>query len=95
MTEVNPTDPSQVSYPWRAAVRTGVQTLLGALAVLVTGAPLVTDFIEQFWPGSPVGAWIVGAAALAGGVATLITRIMALESVNRLLTRLGLGATPK
>ena len=95
MTEVNPTDPSQVSYPWRAAVRTGVQTLLGALAVLVTVAPLVTDFIDQFWPGSPVAAWIVGATALSGGVATLITRIMALESVNRLLTRLGLGATPK
>ena len=95
MTEVNPTDPSQVSYPWRAALRTGAQTVIAALAVLVSVAPLVTDFIEQFWPGSPAAAWIVGAAALAGGVATLITRIMALESVNGLLTRLGLGATPK
>ena len=95
MTEINPTDPSQVSYPWRAAFRTGGQTLLASLAVLVAVAPLVTEFIDKFWPGSPVGAWIVGAAALAGGVSTLITRIMALESVNRLLTRLGLGATPK
>jgi hypothetical protein len=93
--EVNPTDPSQVSYPWRAALRTGVQTLLAALAVLVSAAPIITEFIDKFWPGSPVGAWIVGAAALAGGVATVITRIMALESVNNLLTRLGLGATPK
>lgn len=95
MPEVNPTDPSQVSYPWRAALRTGGQTVLAVAAVLVAAAPILTDFVNQFWPGSAVAGWIAGAAVFAGAVATAITRIMALESVNNLLTRFGLGATPK
>lgn len=94
MTEVNPTDPSQVSYPWRAAIRTGAQTFLAALGVLVLAAPVLTDFVNQFWPDSPVVAWIATGAAFAGAVSTLITRLMALEPVNGFLTKLGMGATP-
>lgn len=95
MAEINPTDPTQTSFPWRTALRTALQTFLAVLAVLVAVAPLVAEFVEQFWPGSPVSAWIVGAAGFAAALAALITRIMALEAVNALLTRFGLGATPK
>jgi len=95
MNQINSSDPTQVSYPWRAALRTGVQALIGVLAALIAIAPLLTDFIESTWPGSPVIAWVAAGAAFAGAIAVLITRVMALDSVNGLLTRLGLGATPK
>jgi hypothetical protein len=95
MVEINPTDPSQVSYPWRAALRTGVQTFVAALLALTAVAPLVIDFIESTWPGSPVVAWVTVGAAFAGALSVLITRVMALEAVNRLFTRMGIGATPK
>lgn len=86
---------TQTRYPWRASIRTGVQTALGVLAVLVAAAPIINDFVAEFWPDSPVIAWVAGGAALAGGVATLITRIMAIDAVNDLLTRVGAGASPK
>lgn len=87
--------PTQVVHPWRAALRTGAQTFLAAAAALVAVVPLLTEFIEQFWPGSPVVAYIVGGAAFVGALATLVTRITALEAVNGLLTRIGLGAGPR
>lgn len=95
MTEINPTDPTQVSYPWKTAVRTGIQTFLSAAAVLALVAPELQEFIDQFWPGSPVIVWIGTGAAFVSALALLITRIMATEGVNDLLTRIGLGATPK
>lgn len=95
MSNINPTDPSQVSYPWRAALRTGGQTLIAVLVAITAAAPLVNDFIAQTWPGSPAAAFVLGAAAFAGALATLVTRVMSLEAVNDLLTRFGLGATPK
>lgn len=94
MSEVNPTDPSQVSYPWKAAIRTGIQTFIAVAAVAVAVAPQLQEFIDQFWPGSPVIAWIGGAATFVAALALLVTRIMAIESVNALLTKVGLGATP-
>ena len=66
MTNINPTDPTQVSYPWRAALRTGGQTLIAVLVAITAAAPLVNDFIEQTWPGSPAAAYVLGAAAFAG-----------------------------
>lgn len=95
MTEVNPTDPTQVSYPWKTAIRTALQTFIAAAGVLTIAAPMVAEFVAEFWPGSPVIAWIGGAAVFVAAVAALVTRIMAIEQVNIWLTRIGLGATPK
>lgn len=86
--------PTQVVHPWRTSIRTGVQAFLGALGLLVLIAPLIQEFVEQFWPDSPVVAWIAGGAAFAGAISTLITRIMALPGVNDFLTKYGLGANP-
>ena len=79
-------EPTQVRFPWRATVRTIVQTL-PAVAVAVPG---VVAAIEQDHPGltGPVGV----AALAASGI---VTRVMALPAVNDLLTRFGLGAEPK
>lgn len=87
--------PTQVEHPWRAALRTGTQTTLAALAVAVIAIPILNDFIQQFWPDSPVVAWLAGAVLFAGGISTLITRLMAIPALNELLTRIGLGPAPK
>lgn len=88
-------EPSQVAFPWRAALRTGLQTALAALSVLIIALPMVSDFVAEFWPDSPLIAWIAGGTAFAGALSVLITRIMAIPAVDDLLTRLGLGAEPK
>ena len=78
--------PTQVAHPWRAALRTIIQTL-PAIAIAVPG---VVAAVEQDRPGL-LGA--AGAVALAA--AGIVTRVMALPAVNDLLTRWGLGAEPK
>lgn len=88
-------EPSQVAFPWRAALRTGFQTALTVLSVLIIALPMVSDFVAEFWPDSPVIAWIAGGTALAGALAALLTRIMAIPGVDELLTRFGMGAEPK
>ncbi len=88
------TTPTQVIHPWRASLRTGGQTFLAALGLAVLTAPMISEFVNQFWPDSPVLAWIAGGAAFAGALSTLITRIMALPLVNDFLTKIGLGANP-
>lgn len=95
MSHVNPSDATQVSYPWKTALRTGIQTFLAVAAVLVLVAPQLQEFIDQFWPGSPVIAWIGVGATFVAALAGLVTRIMAIEAVNAALTRIGLGATPR
>jgi hypothetical protein len=95
MSHVNPTDPSQVSYPWRATLRTASAYLLAALIAVGAALPLVQEFVAQFWPDSPIVAVVGTVSAIALALASLITRIMALESVNNFLTRIGFGATPR
>lgn len=87
--------PTQVVHPVKAALRTGVQAFLSASALLVIALPYVQDFVEQFWPGSPVVALIGSAAVFIGALAALVSRIMAIPGVNDLLTKIGLGATPR
>lgn len=88
-------EPTQVVHPWKAAVRTGIQTFLGAAVVLAVVAPQITEFLDQWFPGSPVITWITVGAAFIASLAALISRIMALPQVNAALTSIGLGATPK
>jgi hypothetical protein len=95
MSHVNPSDPTQVSYPWKTAIRTAIQTFLSVALVLSLVAPELQEFIDQFWPGSPVVAWIGTGAIFIAALAGLVTRIMAIEAVNAALTRIGLGATPR
>lgn len=95
MTHVLEPEPTQVAFPWKATIRTGIQTFLSVAGILALVAPMLQEFIDQFWPGSPVIAWIGTAAVFTAALAALITRIMAIPAVNDLLTKIGLGATPK
>lgn len=88
-------EPTQVVHPWKAAVRTGIQAFISVASIAVIALPYVQEFVEQFWPGSPVVAFIGGAALFIGALAGLVTRIMAIPAVNDALTRIGLGAEPK
>lgn len=87
--------PTQTVYPWKAALRTGLQVVTSALVLIALIGPLLADFIEQQFPGSPVVAWIAAGVAFCAGLSALIARIMALPQVNAALTAVGLGATPK
>ena len=87
--------PTQVVRPWRTAIRTGVQIALAFIALYVVAAEPVNEFIAQFWPDSPVIAFVSGAGAFLAGVGVLITRLMALPAVDAFLTTIGIGASVK
>ena len=90
-----PVTPTQVARPWRATLRTAAQTFLAVLLLLIASAPILQELVEQVAPGSLLVGWIAASAGIVAAVAAAITRIMALEQVNALLTSFGLGAAPK
>lgn len=94
MTMPNVTEPTQVRYPWKTTVRTAIQAFLSAAGILALVAPQLQEFVDQFWPGSPVIAWIGTGAIFVAALAALITRIMAIPAVDAVLTKIGLGAKP-
>lgn len=65
-------EPTQVAYPWRTALRTGVQTII-ALAALVLA--LNADFGEPAALGSAVA------------VAMVVTRVMSNPAVNAFIVK--------
>lgn len=87
--------PTQVAHPWKATIRTVIQTFLSVAAVLALIAPEIEAFVAEWWPGSPVVAWIGIGAAFVASVAGVVTRVMAIPAVNEFLTKVGLGATPR
>lgn len=78
------TEPTQVVYPSKATLRTGVQVVLGlavAMPFLVQDIGLDNTI--------PIVATVLGVSAV-------IARVMAIPAVNILLAKyLGLGAQPK
>lgn len=92
------TTPTQVQYPWRAAVRTALAVLVaiasGVLSILPEVSAIADDTITPLLPAQLVDV-LARASVVVVAVATCVTRVMAAPSVNALLTRLGLGAVPK
>ena len=88
--------PTQVAYPWRAAVRTAIAVLVGLSVVLPVAWGIVGDELAKHgWVVSDdvsgvVAAIIAGVSVAAG----IVTRIMAIPQVSDLLTRAGIGPTP-
>ena len=85
---------TQVAYPWRAALRTGLATLLALLLALPAIASILTDTLGGVLPAD----WLAVVASVAAGgaaVATAITRIMVIPAVSELLTSIGLGPVGK
>lgn len=77
---------TQQKYPWRSAVRTGVQVALGAVALLIVAIPLVVEHLGPWLPEAWIG-WLAGAVAFLTALSTLIARIMAAEPVIRFVSR--------
>lgn len=90
---------TQQQHPWIAAVRTALQTAIPLVALaafaLIEAGPEIAAFVDQFWPGSPVVAWILGAVVFLSGAAGLLARLAALPRVDALLQRiLRIGSAP-
>jgi len=89
---------TQVVYPWKAALRTALQVGIPTLVTLGVVIPEVIRIVlEEFGEQMPdsLRLWLIGAAGIVTGAATVLARIMAIPAVNAFLTRFGIGATPK
>ena len=88
--------PTQVRYPWRAAVRTALAVLVGLSLVLPIAWGIVNEELaRQGWVVTePVAAVVVAVIAGVSAAAGIVTRIMAIPQVSELLTRAGIGPTP-
>lgn len=90
-------DVQEIWYQGKRVLRTVVQVVIGAAAVLsvvVVVAPQVLDAIADVVPG-PILAWLTGAVASLALVSAAITKVMAIPKINELLTLIGLGSVPK
>lgn len=100
MTNTNEPVPTQVSNPGAATKRT-LFALITALPVLMvvlfTISGILLELDVQFGANLPenISANIVAVAGIFIGIATTITRVMAIPVVNKWLTSVGLGAVPK
>ena len=89
--------PTQVAYPWRATLRTGLAVLLGILVTIPLVWAIIGDELAAVgWavpePWAAIITVIVTGCVVASSA---ITRIMAIPQVSDWLTRLGLGPTPQ
>ena len=89
--------PTQVAYPWRATLRTGLAVLLGILVTIPLVWAIVGDELAAVGWAVPEPWAAIITAIVTGCVMTssAITRIMAIPQVSDWLTRLGLGPTPQ
>ncbi|QUW18905.1 hypothetical protein [Agrococcus sp. Marseille-Q4369] len=90
---------TQQRYPWKAALRTAIETaipLVGLVALaFIAAGPELAAFADQFWPGTPIGAWIVAAVTFVSASAGLLARLAALPQVDALMQRIfKLGSSP-
>jgi hypothetical protein len=85
-------------YKAQRAIRTGVQTLLSALAVWAAFSAIWPDVMAQLATILPASwvAWLAATVAAISAVALALSRIMAIPAVNAFLTKwLNLGSVPK
>lgn len=79
-----PESTTQAQFPNRAALRTAVQTFLGALLGLLVLVPLIINvFLETVGGHLPgeVYAWLGGAAVVVTAVSTFVARVQAIPGV--------------
>lgn len=88
-------NPTQVRYPWRAALRTLLAYVVTAAVVLPIAYQIAEDALRAYLSPEVLAgvAWLVG---LLVAISTAVTRIMAIPQVNDWLTRmLDWGAAPQ
>lgn len=91
----SPTNPTQVRFPWRAALRTFLQFFVALVLILPTALAIFTEVMDRYIPPDVMAliAYIVGGIV---AMATVATRLMAIPQVNEwLTTALNIGAAPK
>lgn len=89
--------PSQIAHPWRATLRTFIQTAVPALVGLVVFAPEILRIVleqlvpavEAQWPvlGGQLRAVLAAAAVLVAALAATCSRIMAIGGLEAWLKR--------
>ena len=89
--------PTQVAYPWRATLRTGLAVLLGLAVVLPAVWAIIGDELAAVGWTIPEPVSVVVATVIAAVVAaaSVVTRIMAIPQVSDWLTKVGLGPAPQ
>lgn len=85
---------TQSKHPWRASVRTGLNTLLLLLTALAVGMPEIVSFVRDQWPGSPAVQIVVTTSGIIVGLSILVNRLLLLPPVAALLQAIGLGPAP-
>lgn len=91
---VIPTQATQVTYPWKAAVRTAVQAFLSFAALFAVASPILVPFLSEYLPAEWV-AYVVGFGVFVAGLSAVVARIMALPQLQSFLGSIGLAAVPK
>lgn len=91
---------TQTKYPAQATKRTAAAMVAAvpiAVAVLIGLAEVLGIISEQFSESfsENIQALIATTIGLFIGIATILTRILAIPAVNHLLEKVGLGAEPK
>jgi hypothetical protein len=87
---------NKIWFPLQRAIRTAVQVVVAAAAILATTvviAPQILAAIQDVLPG-PVVAWIAGAIAVLAALSAAIARVMAIPAVDEWLRNIGAGSAP-
>lgn len=91
---------SQTEHPWRAALRTFIQTFIPAAALFTLAVPPVVDIIldEVGKAGLELPGWayaaLTGLSVGTALIAAIVARIMAIPGVEAALRKISLGAAP-
>lgn len=78
MEPIKPNESTQQKHPWKATIRTTLQVVVG-LAVLM---PIVANEVSAEFPE------LAGYFAIPVGIAAVITRLMATDTVEKTLARI-------
>jgi hypothetical protein len=87
--------PTQVTHPFKAVLRTIFQNIIVWVPAVILAAPMLSEFIEENFPGTPVPAAIIAVTAFLISATGFVARLMAIPAINSAFTKIGLGATPK
>lgn len=85
---------TQTVHPWKTSFRTMIQVGTAALPVLAFVLTVLQQELGAYLPEA-FSLWAVSAYGFLIALSGALTLIMANSQVNELLTKIGLGATPK
>lgn len=92
-----PVPPTQVTHPWKATLRTFVQTWIAGAVAFLLAWPLVEPVISEYVDTLPpyIARFVLPTVTVIASIAGLVAKLMAIPRVNEWLTHhLGLGAAP-